>query len=153
MKRLMAVTLILVGTVRADLTTNAPAATPATPQQTLADTLTTPLKNAQENMALILKQQKLLRSMIIKEMNLKDADLEQTIKFFQAQAKELDPEKNGLNVIVEPDATTAAKDHKVTLQLKNIPCSEALRYSLAQLGLDYKIDPYAVIIVALKRAE
>jgi hypothetical protein len=90
---------------------------------------------------------------VLKEIDFKAAPVEDVVSFFRAKAKELDPEKNGVNFVLSPAVLDVVKDTKITLSLKNIPMSEALRYSLIQANLDYKVEPFAVVLVSLKRGD
>lgn len=156
MKWIGLATWLMGGTVWADWPRTASPPNPekaeAGPETMVVDAFQQTWQQTQENVARQLKLQKLLRSLMLKEVNFKEATIEEVMEFFRTQAKALDPEKTGVNFLLAPAVLAGAKDAKITLSLKSIPLSEALRYSLIQANLDYKIDPYAVVIFTLKKA-
>ncbi len=62
---------------------------------------------------------------ILPSVEFRDATLAECIDFFRIKSRELDLGKKGVNIIVKPggDAST-----RITLSLKEVPLSEALRY-------------------------
>ncbi len=62
---------------------------------------------------------------IIPSVEFRDATLTECIDFMRIKSRELDPDKKGVNIIVKPGGDASAR---ITLSLKNVPLSEALRY-------------------------
>ncbi len=83
-------------------------------------------------------------AIIIPKLELRDATLSETVEFLRAKAKELDPEKRGVNLVLKPAAD--GKDPKITLSLANIPIVEALRYVAALSGFELVADEHVITI-------
>ena len=62
---------------------------------------------------------------IFPSLDFRDATLAECIDFIRIKSRELDPDKKGTNIILKPGGNEAAR---ITLSLKNVPLSEALRY-------------------------
>jgi beta-lactamase regulating signal transducer with metallopeptidase domain len=62
---------------------------------------------------------------ICPSLEFRDATLTECIDFIRIKSRELDPDKKGVNIILKPGGNEAPR---ITLSLKNIPLSEALRY-------------------------
>lgn len=67
---------------------------------------------------------------IIPAMEVREASLNECLDFIRNQSRELDPDKKGVNIILEPGGDSSAR---ITLSLKDVPVYEALRYC-AELG-------------------
>lgn len=61
---------------------------------------------------------------ILPTVEFRDATLAEAIEFIHIKSRDLDPGKTGVNILLKGDGGTA----KITLSLKNVPVSEALRY-------------------------
>lgn len=61
---------------------------------------------------------------ILPTIEFRDATLAEAIEFISIKSRDLDHDKNGVNIILRGDGGGA----KITLSLKNVPVSEALRY-------------------------
>lgn len=78
--------------------------------------------------------------------------LEEAIEFLRVKSRDLDtlersPEKKGVNIILRTgDAPVNAQ---ITLDLKDVPMSEALRYITELAGMKFKIEPFAVLVVPI----
>jgi general secretion pathway protein D len=88
-----------------------------------------------------------LRSIIIPSLEFRDASIEDAVAFLNAKSKELDPEKQGINFILRPDVPETAKTF--TLNLRNVPLEQALRYISQLAGVKYKVEEFAILIVRL----
>ncbi len=62
---------------------------------------------------------------IIPSIEFRDATLTECIDFIRIKARDLDPDKKGVNIIIKPGGDASAR---ITLSLKDVPLSEALRY-------------------------
>ncbi len=78
------------------------------------------------------------KSIIIPRMVFQEASLEEAVDFLRIRSQELDPEKRGINFVIQvPQESLNAS---LTLDLKDIPLSEALNYvaQLTDLTLVYE---------------
>ncbi|MFV1993831.1 MAG: Amuc_1098 family type IV pilus outer membrane protein [Verrucomicrobiales bacterium] len=115
-----------------------------------------------------------LKEILIPNIEFSDTPLEDAIEFLRQKSVELDtlesdPRRKGVNIIIqdvssggggdlsgefapegaEAPAFAGGASPRITLSLSNVPLVEALRYVTELAGRKYKIDPYAVKIVAL----
>jgi bla regulator protein blaR1 len=67
----------------------------------------------------------LASKIIFPSIEFRDATLTECIDFLRINSRELDPNKKGVNIILKPGGEASAR---ITLSLKNVPLSEALRY-------------------------
>ena len=127
-----------------------------------------------------LHQQKILEKLntiIIPEVNYREAVVSDVITFLSDESRRLDPEKNGVNIVLgagvtapaAPGAPTAPppapgasavaptesgagtageiEGRKITLSLRNVPLIDALKYVTQLADLKYRIQSSAVIIL------
>ncbi|MGD0016921.1 MAG: hypothetical protein ABSC38_05325 [Verrucomicrobiia bacterium] len=85
-----------------------------------------------------------LDGIVIPEVDVRDADVRDIVKFLQAESGRLSSDKTPINFVWLVPADE--KLPHVSLQLQKIPLSDALRYTLTAAGLNYRVDPYAVVI-------
>jgi len=89
---------------------------------------------------------------IFPSVQFQNATVAQAIEFLRAKSKELDtietdPSRKGINIILRgSDAPASAS---ISLELKNIPMSEALRYITDLAQMKYKVESYAVVVVPI----
>ena len=55
--------------------------------------------------------------------------------------------KRGINIVLKEGA--APSTSRITLDLKDVPMSEALKYITDLAGMRYKVEPYAIVVVPL----
>ncbi len=91
-----------------------------------------------------------LSSIIIPAINFNDASIDEVSAFLNAKSRELDPEKVGINFIVQPEA--AVSSSPITLNVNNIPLNEALRYISQLANVRTRIEEFGVMIVPLTAA-
>jgi hypothetical protein len=98
-----------------------------------------------------LLQQK-INSLIIPSINFNNATIEEAIQFLRQRTQELDtsepdPAKRGVNFVLPkiPDAI-AGDVPKITLQLRNIPLSDALQHICNAAHFHYTVNNSAVTI-------
>lgn len=82
----------------------------------------------------------------IKKVAFDEATLDEALSFFKTEAKNLDPEKKGVNFVVTPAARAEAGDGKVSLTLDDVPMAVALKYTVEMLHLTYRVDPFVIMI-------
>ena len=80
------------------------------------------------------------------------ASIDEAVEFLRIKSKdydtiERDPTKKGVNLIIKPG--TAVSSATISLDLRDVPMSEALRYITELGGMKYKVEPYAVVVVPI----
>jgi len=115
-----------------------------------------------------------LNTITLDRVELDDVSIREAVEFLKQKSRELDtstedPKKRGVNIVLKIPATAAAveaaeaplpgeegaaaaastvsEDTKITMSLRNVPLSEAIRYLTELAGLKSKIEPFAVSIV------
>lgn len=80
------------------------------------------------------------------------ATIEEAIEYLRVKSRDLDeyepdPSKKGVNIILRTgDAPISAQ---ISLDLKDVPMVEALRYITELAGMKYKVESFAVLVVPL----
>jgi len=92
-----------------------------------------------------------LKSIILPSVQFRNAKLSDCIDYFRAMSNKLDtsitdPTQRGVNILLR--SSSASDSATITLDLKDVPLIEALRYCTELAGLTYKVEPYAVVIGA-----
>ena len=101
------------------------------------------MPDLQASKAELIKQK--LESLIIPDLQFTDVTLEEAIEFLRVKSRDLDTSKEGtkgVNFIVRGGPATS----KITLNLKDVPMIEALRYIGELGGAKLRIEPHAVIV-------
>lgn len=80
------------------------------------------------------------------------ASVDEAIEFLRIKSRdydtiERDPTKRGVNLILR--AGSSPSTAQITLDLKDVPMVEALRYITELAGMKFKVEPYAVVVVPL----
>jgi len=90
-----------------------------------------------------------LTSIIIDLIQFEDVSFASAVDFLRHKSKELDPEKKGVNIILEltPDEL---KDKTITMTLENVPLREAIKYICGSANLDFQIDKSGIVIIRKK---
>lgn len=86
-----------------------------------------------------------LESLIIPDLQFTDVTLEEGIEFLRVKSRDLDTSKEGpkgINFILRGAPSKA----KISLNLKDVPMIEALRYIAELGGAKVRIEPHAVIV-------
>lgn len=83
------------------------------------------------------------QKIILPRVEFVEATAAEAVAFFRAKAVDLDVDKTGVNLVLEAGA---APDARLTLNLTNIPLSEALRYVAALAGLELVAEPNAIVL-------
>jgi len=78
------------------------------------------------------------------------ASIDEAVEFLRVKSKDLDnmerdPTKRGVNIILRAGA--APSTAQITLELRDVPMVEALRYITELAGMKYKVEPFAVLVV------
>jgi beta-lactamase regulating signal transducer with metallopeptidase domain len=81
---------------------------------------------------------------VIPKIEFRDTAVPDVLQFLNEQARELDPEKEGVSVVLAgPDPGA-----RITLLLRNVPLSEAVRYIASLAGLELVAEPETLILRA-----
>lgn len=89
-----------------------------------------------------------LRNTVIPSIEFRETPLPDALAFLRAKSIELDPEKKGVNLVLQGAEGELAP--ALTLSLREVPLGEALNYVAAVSGLEVTFGDHAVI---LKKAE
>jgi beta-lactamase regulating signal transducer with metallopeptidase domain len=90
-----------------------------------------------------------LDSIILPSVVLTDATLTEAVEFLRRKSLDLDtattePSQKGVNMIIKADGSTP--EARITLNLKNVPLGEALKYVVRLAGQSCEVKPFGVII-------
>jgi hypothetical protein len=88
---------------------------------------------------------KKLEALVIPDLQFTDVTLEEAVEFLRVKSRDLDTSKEGargVNFILRGAPSTT----KITLNLKDVPMIEALRYIAELGGAKVRIEPHAVIV-------
>jgi general secretion pathway protein D len=93
-----------------------------------------------------------MQKIIFPVVQFQGASIDEAIEFIRIKSRdydtfETDPTKRGVNLILK--AGTTASTAQISLDVKDVPMVEALRYITELAGMKYKIEPYAVVVVPL----
>ena len=85
-----------------------------------------------------------LDEIVLPEVNFSDATLEEATEFCFRKSMELDPEGQGLNILI-----SAAYQDKprplLNMQLQNIPLGELLQYMAEATDMELSLEPYSIV--------
>ena len=118
---------------------------------------------------------KKLNEIIFPEINFREAVISDVVNFLSEESRKLDPEKAGVNIVLgagvapsaAPEAPTAVSPdntqaggaapapapeggRKITLNLRNVPMIDALRYITSLANLKFRVESSAVLILPLE---
>lgn len=91
-----------------------------------------------------------MQEIVFPQVQFSGASIEEAVEFLRVKSRDLDvnesdPAKKGVNIILKAgDAPVTAS---ISLDLKDVPMVEALRYVTELAGMKYKVEPFAVLIV------
>ena len=96
-----------------------------------------------------------LKNIVIPQLELKDATLTDAVEFLiqksqELDTAELDPQKKGVNIVIDRTGGTDATDpsqRTLTVKLTNVPLGIALKYVAQQVGMKFRLDNFAVTII------
>jgi len=91
-----------------------------------------------------------MQKIVFPQVQFSGASIEEAVEFLRVKSRDLDvfetdPARKGVNIILKAgsDAPTAS----ISLDLKDVPMQEALRYVTELAGMKFKVEPFAVLIV------
>jgi hypothetical protein len=82
-----------------------------------------------------------IKELVIPQIDFKDATFSSALEFFKVAAA-----KQGVTVSFVPNLPEPQMEHKVTLNLSQIPFLDALRYLCELDNAAFKQEPYAILI-------
>lgn len=85
-----------------------------------------------------------LDEIIISEINFRGAGVAEVIDFLRAESQKVTGTDNAINFVWEAPETV--KTAKVTLNLRQVPLADVLKYVTESAGLRYRVDPHAVVV-------
>lgn len=93
---------------------------------------------------------KKMQEIIFPQVQFAGASIEEAVEFLRVKSADLDvmetvASKKGVNIILK--AGEAPSTASISLDLRDVPMVEALRYVTELAGMRYKVEPYAVLIV------
>lgn len=83
---------------------------------------------------------------IFPTVQFRDATLAETAAYFRSKSRDLDPAKQGVNIVVKPGGA----DAKVSLDLRDIPLPYALAYAADLSGHQLSTDGQSYLLTPLK---
>lgn len=83
------------------------------------------------------------RGIVLPVVEFKNASVAEAVEFLRAKSRELDPEKQGVNILLRNDPPSRAE---ITLSLRDVPLNEAIRYTSELAGMELVWEIYAAII-------
>ncbi len=89
-----------------------------------------------------------LRTIVVPEVVFRAASVQDCATFLTDAARKSDPDKQGVDVIVDlsPSSAGEVADRTVTLSLRKIPLYDVLKYAADQLGLVMQADARGVLL-------
>lgn len=90
-------------------------------------------------------QQK-LRDLRIAQIDFSGAAVEEVIEYLRLRSRDLDPTGKGVDFVVRTSSEQQSKT--ISLNLKDVPIEEVLRYVCDIAGLSYRVEEYAVQLMA-----
>lgn len=108
----------------------------------------TKVETAKESMSVkpLGKSADLAAAITLPKVVLEEAPLPTVLQFLQAKSLELDPDKKGLNFILNAPGDPAPDTVRISLSLREVPLSEALRYVAELANLELRYDDDAVVL-------
>ena len=92
-----------------------------------------------------------LKAIRFPEVHFTSATIDEAVEYLRVKSRDLDsdsdPRHRGVNVILK--AGDAPSKAHITLDLKDVPMEEALRYVTELAGMKFKVEPFAVIVVPI----
>ena len=85
---------------------------------------------------------------IVVSIDFTKANINEAVEALSALSKEIDPDHQGINFVVQPDAAASAQP--ITLKLDKVPLGETLRYVCELGGVHYKIGDRFVTIAPVQ---
>ncbi|HEY1083786.1 MAG TPA: Amuc_1098 family type IV pilus outer membrane protein, partial [Prosthecobacter sp.] len=93
-----------------------------------------------------------MQEIVFPQVQFAGASIEEAVEFLRVKSRDLDvnepdPARKGVNIILKAGETPVTAS--ISLDLKDVPMVEALRYVTELAGMKYKVEPFAVLIVPI----
>ncbi|MDI1313536.1 M56 family metallopeptidase [Prosthecobacter sp.] len=85
-------------------------------------------------------------AIIIPTVQFRGATVVEAVEFLRVKAKDFDPDKKGVSILIRADEIP--QNALITLDLKDVPLIEALRYTAELAGMTLVAEPYAFTLRA-----
>jgi len=91
-----------------------------------------------------------MQKIVFPQVQFAGANIEEAIEFLRVKSRDLDvfetdPSRKGVNIILKSGENPVSAS--ISLDLKDVPMVEALRYVTDLAGMKYKVEPFAILIV------
>ena len=77
-------------------------------------------------------------------MQFRSATVPEALEFLRAKAREFDPDKKGVSILIRE--SDVPPNVNISLDLKTVPLTDALRYTAELAGLEVTAESYAFIL-------
>ncbi len=96
-----------------------------------------------------------MKDIVFPQVSFAGATIDEAVEYLRVKSRDLDvneqdPTRKGVNIILKAGETVNAAS--ITLDLKDVPMEEALRYITELAGMKYKVEPYAVLVVPISES-
>jgi len=71
--------------------------------------------------------------------------LNEAVEFLRMRSMQLDPEKKGVNLVINPSKNV--EKARLTMSLSNIPLSEALRYVAGLSNCELRVEDHGLVLL------
>lgn len=91
-----------------------------------------------------------MQKIVFPQVQFAGASIEEAVEFLRVKSRDLDidepdPARKGVNIILKAGDNPSTAS--ISLDLKDVPMVEALRYVTELAGMKFKVEPFAVLIV------
>lgn len=87
-----------------------------------------------------------VHTIVLPDMNFRNAPLSEIVDFIVDRSREADPEGVGVSIIVKDDARGTLRNRRLTISLRKPTIEEAFRLLSSAAGLTLRIDRSAVVV-------
>jgi general secretion pathway protein D len=96
-----------------------------------------------------------MKSIVFPQVSFTGATIDEAVEYLRVKSRDLDttepdPTRRGVNIILKAGETPSAAT--ITLDLKDVPMEEALRYIVELAGMKFKVEPFAVLVVPISES-
>ena len=88
-----------------------------------------------------------LRTLKLPRVDFTNATLDEVIEYLRITSKDLDPEGKGVGFVIK--AADDTRSRSLSLNLRDVPLEEVLRYATEMTGSSFRVEEHAVNIVSL----
>jgi len=111
--------------------------------------VTADLANSSKDGSLYLIQK--MKTIRFPVVSFSGATIDEAVEYLRVKSKDLDTDsdlsRRGVNIILKAGDTPAGG--QISLDLRDVPMEEALRYITELAGMKFKVEPYAVLVVPI----